>query len=83
MDNQSQKTRGMKAQMILIFVESNYKGRTHGLSSIDETHPVSRQRGQSRNMFFWIDEQLIEVEFTNNKLQDVIYWNTSERTASR
>jgi hypothetical protein len=33
--------------------------------------------------FFWIDEQLIEVEFTNNKLQDVIYWNTSERTASR
>ena len=33
--------------------------------------------------FFWIDEQLIEVEFTNNKVQDVIYWNTSERTASR
>jgi len=26
---------------------------------------------------------LIEVEFTNNKVQDVIYWNTSERTASR
>ena len=33
--------------------------------------------------FFWTDEQLIEVEFTNNKVQDVIYWNTSERTASR
>ena len=33
--------------------------------------------------FFWTDEQLIEVEFTNNKVQEVIYWNTSERTASR
>ena len=33
--------------------------------------------------FFWTDEQLIEVEFTNNKVQDVIYWKTSERTASR
>ena len=33
--------------------------------------------------FFWTDEQLIEVEFTNNKVQDVIYWNTSERTAFR
>ena len=33
--------------------------------------------------FFWIDVQLIEVEFTNNKVQEVIYWNTSERTASR
>jgi antitoxin component YwqK of YwqJK toxin-antitoxin module len=33
--------------------------------------------------FFWTDEQLIEVEFTNNKVQDVIYWNTSERTALR
>ena len=32
--------------------------------------------------FFWTDEQLIEVEFANNKVQDVIYWNTSERTAS-
>ena len=33
--------------------------------------------------FFWTDVQLIEVEFTNNKVQEVIYWNTSERTASR
>ena len=33
--------------------------------------------------FFWTDEQLIEVEFTNNKVKDVIYWNTSERTALR
>ena len=32
--------------------------------------------------FFWTDEQLVEVEFANNKVQDVIYWNTSERTAS-
>ena len=33
--------------------------------------------------FFWTDEQLIEVEFVNNKVEDVIYWNTTERTASR
>ena len=32
--------------------------------------------------FFWTDEQLIEVEFTENKVQDVIYWNTTKMTAS-
>jgi antitoxin component YwqK of YwqJK toxin-antitoxin module len=39
--------------------------------------------GKAGTWFFWTDEQLIEVEFTNNKVQDVIYWNTSKRTAFR
>ena len=38
---------------------------------------------KSGTWFFWTDEQLIEVEFVNNKVEDVIYWNTTERTASR
>ena len=38
---------------------------------------------KSGTWFFWTDEQLIEVEFVNNKVEDVIYWNTAERTASR
>jgi hypothetical protein len=27
--------------------------------------------GKAGTWFFWTDEQLIEVEFTNNKVQDV------------
>jgi len=38
---------------------------------------------KSGTWFFWTDEQLIEVEFVNNKVEDVIYWNTTDRTASR
>ena len=38
---------------------------------------------KSGTWFFWTDEQLIEVEFVNNKVEDVIYWNTTERTAFR
>ena len=38
---------------------------------------------KSGTWFFWTDEQLIEVEFVNNKVDEVIYWNTTERTASR
>ena len=38
---------------------------------------------KSGTWFFWTNEQLIEVEFVNNKVEDVIYWNTTERTASR
>ena len=32
--------------------------------------------------FFWDDKQLIEVEFADNKVLDVIYWNTTNLTAS-
>ena len=38
---------------------------------------------KSGTWFFWTDEHLIEVEFINNNVEDVIYWNTTERTASR
>ena len=38
---------------------------------------------KSGTWFFWTDEQLIEVEFVNNKVEDVIYCNMTDRTASR
>lgn len=127
MNNQSQKTRGMKAQIILIFVfvfgftfsygqttkvertastqvmkftqfHDNGEIAQHGhiyrnrLDGVWESFDAEGNKTAVGNYdsgvkagtwFFWTDEQLIEVEFTNNKVQDVIYWNTSERTASR
>ena len=127
MNNQSQKTRGMKAQIILIFVfvfgftfsygqttkvertastqvmkftqfhdngEIAQHGHIHSnkLDGVWESFDAAGNKIAVGNYdngvkagtwFFWTDEQLIEVEFTNNKVQDVIYWNTSERTASR
>lgn len=127
MKNQSQKTVGMKAQMILILalvfgfvfsygqttkVERTTSPQMMKLTQFHDNGEIAQQGHIHRNKldgvwesfdeagnktavgnyengvkagtwFFWTDEQLIEVEFTNNKVQDVIYWNTSERTASR
>jgi len=127
LNNQSQKTRGMNAQMILIFVfvfgftfsygQTTKVARTSSpqlmkLTQFHDNGEIAQHGHIHRNKldgvwesfdaegnkiavgnyengvkagtwFFWTDEQLIEVEFTNNKVQDVIYWNNSERTALR